>query len=285
LNLFKAIAVSVAILLPASGAWAQAEEKLYSSVRGWNVVATGENGTFVGCGMIRPQDRFAMVLLQSSSYSWELGFTTTAPAGRNVTIDMDIDRASDVMLGVSNGTFAGGQIHQGWVDALASGKRLSVQMDGYSTDVSLRGTTAAILKVTECVDRYNVAGTFYANLSGTSQESGQAIPQPQAPRVIAPMEDDTARMGEGCPVYGSYRSPNSQDWAGVEFVNLTDRAITVYWIDYDGRNVDMAGLAPNESIGFDSYAGHYWIAKDFGAKCYGGLMMAQTDRQSRYEIR
>ena len=79
--------------------------------------------------------------------------------------------------------------------------------------------TAAILKMQECVSRRG--------------EVGRANGAPQVkPRVIAPAECDAARMGAGCPAYGSLRSPDVQDTGDVTFFNRADRAVNIKWIDY-----------------------------------------------------
>lgn len=253
----------------ASPALAMNEEKLYSSVRGWDVFASAENGAFTGCGMMRPNQTFGMVLLNSSNNIWALGFRTNLPNGARVSIDMDLDRYSDVLQATSNGEFAGAQIQYSWVQALANGKKLWVEMENNRHMIPLRGTTAAILKVQECVGRYNAVGFA----KGPVAVAPAAQPgTPPKPAIKQPVESDAARMGAGCPAYGSYRSPDAQDWGEVEFVNLTDAAVTIYWIDYNGHNVEMAGILPGEQVGFDSTGGHHWLAKDFSGTCHGGVL-------------
>lgn len=230
---------------------AQTNEDFYASVRGWNVVAVSDDGWFAGCGMSRPTNGFDFALFHSVG-GWEILVPTNRRANSRVMFDMDIDRASYEVSGLSDGVIASAVIERYLVKNIARGRKLSFTMDGQFHLTSLHGTTAAILKVEECV----------ANNGNP--------PRPE-PRAQPPIESDTARMGMGCPAYGSYRSPNVQDRSDVEFVNFVDHAVTVYWIDFDGNNVEMASLLPGESVRFGSYAGHHWIFKDFNATCFGGV--------------
>ncbi len=78
-------------------------------------------------------------------------------------------------------------------------------------------------------------------------------------------------MGAGCPAYGTVRSIDSQDAGDVTFVNRSDRAVNLYWLDLQGNNVEMGGMVPDESIALTSNAGHRFIAKDFSGTCLGGV--------------
>ncbi|HHC29825.1 MAG TPA: hypothetical protein ENK80_04575, partial [Rhodobacterales bacterium] len=144
---------------------------------------------------------------------------------------------------------------------------MSVGMQGMRYDVSLNGTYAGSLKIVECVDR-----------------RGQVGAAASAPTPSQPVESDTARMGAGCPAYGSYRSPNVQDAGDATFVNRSDRALSIIWIDYDGNNQEMAALQPGESTFVTSHAGHYFLAKDRDGTCHGGVLEVGFPA-SRFDIR
>lgn len=76
-------------------------------------------------------------------------------------------------------------------------------------------------------------------------------------------------MGPGCPRLGQYKSPASTIKASVEFRNTSDRAVTVYWIDFKGNLIEYAPLADKKPVRFNTYVGHVWIGKNFDGKCYG----------------
>lgn len=79
------------------------------------------------------------------------------------------------------------------------------------------------------------------------------------------------RPGPGCPTPGVYKSPATSIKATVVFTNRADRAANVYWIGFDGRAKEYAGLSPGESASFQTFAGHAWIGKAFDGVCFGGL--------------
>jgi VHL beta domain len=281
-SLLKRTILALTIVMTGGAAMAQIADKLYGTVRGWEVRAAGENGVFLGCGTTRPGNNFDMLLLLSRDNIWELGFPTYyAAQGAQVVMDMDLDRYSDQITGVSDGTYARSSIDPVWVDSLAKGNTLWVRMEGAQYQLSLRGSAAAILKVQECVNRYNAASSFNSNITANNQGNAPA-PVPHA-AVVPPVESDTARMAVGCPAYGAYRSANSGQAADVQFVNFTSRALTVYWIDSSGRNVEMGGVLPDQAIGFNTFVGDVWIAKDFDATCYGGVWTVSRG-QNRFEL-
>lgn len=257
---FSVLIAGLSTLLPQSVqvANAQVDETFYGTARGWDIVSVSEYGDFLGCGMSRLKLAFDMTLGLDEYGAWQLGFPAASPDGTQITIDMDLDRYSDLLNATVRGGLANAQIHSDWVSSIAKGNNLSVKMEGRAHAISLRGTSAAILKVKECVSR---RGQVISTLQG-SQVNQFATP---------PIESDAARMGTGCPAYGSMRSPNTQDWGDVNFTNRTDRAVTIYWIDFQGQNVEMGGLLPGESQSLTSNAGHLFLAKDFGGTCFGGV--------------
>jgi len=245
---------------------ATAEPRLYDSVRGWNVWTVGQGREFLNCYMERSGNQFDLLLSRDFTGQWQVGFPTSAQHGAPVTIDLDVGRYSDVMEGYTNRGVAWANVAPDFVEIIAKENDMSVMMQGYGYDVSLSGTYAGALKIVECAN-----------------QQGQMAAAP-APTPSQPVESGTARMGAGCPAYGSYRSPDVQDAGEIEFVNYTDRAISIIWIDYDGNNQEMAGLTPGESIKYDSPAGHYWLAKDFDGTCHGGVLEVGYP-SSYYEIR
>jgi hypothetical protein len=101
-------------------------------------------------------------------------------------------------------------------------------------------------------------------------------PAPSRQQTQYPVESDAHRMGAGCPQLGQYKSPPSTARTTIEFTGQVDHAVTVYWIDFKGNPVDYGGLVGNNKLKFDTFLGHYWIAKDFDGRCYGGVMQARA---------
>ena len=85
------------------------------------------------------------------------------------------------------------------------------------------------------------------------------------------IENDAYRMGKGCPKVGSLASPSSTKVATIKFTDniASERAASIYWIDFKGNLVEM-GIFKNGEASFNSYAGHIFIVKDFDGTCYGG---------------
>ena len=47
----------------------------------------------------------------------------------------------------------------------------------------------------------------------------------------------------------------------VTFQNKTHQAVSLYWVDFDGKPQTYTTIAPEESADVSTYAGHLWIAK------------------------
>lgn len=97
-------------------------------------------------------------------------------------------------------------------------------------------------------------------------------------RILASPTPQTAssfgdRGGAGCPPPGRYKSPPSQQSTTAVFTNRADRAVSLYWLDFDGKAKEYAGLLPGESSTQRTFVGHVWIAKSFDGACFGGLHM------------
>ena len=261
----KPFLLGLAVALSGQSVSAQTFEEHYASVRGWDVVSLHDQGQFVGCGMSRPDDGGFDFALYYGFGDWEILVPTSARAQSDVTIDMDLDRMSEVVIGKSDGMIASALVAASWVNAIANGRTLTVYLEGWTHEIPLTGTTAAILKVEECVG----GGGQQPRTSARASTSSSTSSRPSI--VQQPVESDAARMGVNCPAYGAFRSPDSQDWGDVEFVNYVDHAVTIYWIDLNGHNVEMASLLPGQNIKISSNAGHHFIIKDFDATCFGGV--------------
>lgn len=238
-------------------------QDLYGSVRGWDIrTMTGPNGTFAGCLMQRPGGGFDPSIARFNGVT-ELGFPAPLPDGTPVTVDMDVDRYSHIADTLVQTGWASVQVQDDWVQATGKASHMEARVNGQGGEISTGGTMAAILKLREC------------------DQFGGHKP---APAPAQALENDTLRMGAGCPAVGQYRSPNVQDWGNITFVNHIDRAITLYWLDGQGVPQDVVGLLPGQQAKITSNAGHYFIAKDSDMICHGGVIEVPF-RESVHEIR
>lgn len=247
----------VAGLAGAAQSAAGQEYHPYGAARGWTVEAVTSDGSFMRCEARNPAAPFALV---ANVEGWMV--TVMAPAGLpdEVSGYIDVDRASleATFYRMDDGSY-GAFLDDGAIDAIRSGSHLSVDLGGGLSAGSLSGSTAAMGKLQECVER--------GGLPPKGGALGQAAPAP-----VAPVESDAMRLGDDCPAFGDYVSPASDVPAHVRFYNASDIAVSLYWIDFDGQIVEYAGTLPGESYEVDSYVGHYWLAKDFDGTCHGGVI-------------
>ncbi|MBV0911596.1 hypothetical protein [Anianabacter salinae] len=256
--------LTLAALAGSAGAQTIEAKPYFNNVRGWNVVAFIDNGRHAGCGMERPSGAFDFGLGRENG-AWFLLFPSNAQDGATSSAIIDLDRYSEDFQLVSRMGLWGAPLPETWVRQIAGGSSMVVTMNNRQFPMSLSGTSAAILKVEECDARQG----------GGMAVAVPAVPQPMPrPLVQPPVESDAARMGAGCPVYGSFRSPDLQDYARVTFYNTRPHAVTVYWLDHAGHTVEIAPLLGGESSTIDTTAGAYFLAKNFEGTCFGGVIEA-----------
>ena len=244
------------------------DSRAYADVRGWLVSATNDAQGFAGC-WAAPTGQGSMVALALIRGSWEIWVSSIATSGfegGTITVDGSV---TDAQFGFFAESGAYAAITPPLVRAIAQGSRLQISINNdLSGSWSLSGSAAAITKVEECAAR-----------------SGQiAAPATASGTAAGGVESDALRMGSGCPAAGAAASGSNGTPAQVVFVNMTDRAVTVYWLDFAGMPVEYAGLLPGESQAMDTWAEHRWLAKDFDGTCYGGVI-APAAGASVWEIR
>ncbi len=223
----------------------------YDNVRGWKVVTFWENGNYAGCGMARPDLGFHFGLARENG-DWFLLFPSNAGDGSATGVFVDIGRYSEEFELISQMGIWGTPIPGAWIDEIAAGSTMGVDMNGQYYSMSLSGTTAGILKVEEC-----------DVLHGSAAQSPSSPPP-----------NTNAQFGAGCPFVGDFYSPNSQDWATVTFYNTRPEPVTVYWIGYDGAFNEMAWIGSGDQWAVDTSAGHLFVARGAGGRCYGGAIEA-----------
>lgn len=235
----------------------------YAVVRGWAVKSVYADGIFMRCAATFPN---ATATLELSPEGWLIG-THLASGLQQMSGSFDIDKYSFEAefwpLSDNNlGTFLDAKM----LALLRNGSVLAIQLNGGTELLSLKGSAATITKLEECVARGG----------GRTAAPAPTTPQP-------PMEDDAQKMGAGCPAWGAIRSLPAEAGIPARFINRSDRALNIYWVDYNGMMVEYAGLLPGESFDVNTYVGHYWLAKDFQATCHGGVL-APLSGASTFEL-
>ncbi len=246
---------------------AQAEETYadYGMTKGWQVLAISQDGAFMRCS--GASDSFPFTL-EYSAEGWVL--TVDPPAGQEDEIigTVDVDRASfeGSFYRLANERY-GLFLEEGLVEAIRTGSRLVVEINGEVVDTELKGSSAAMTKIEECTEN-----------GGVPPKSGNT-----AKAKPAAEESDAARMDATCPDVKAFPSVASDEAAQIEFINASDIAISIYWVDFDGKLVDYAGTLPGESVTLDSFVGHNWVGKDFNGTCHSSILTVYPGKTS-YEM-
>lgn len=134
---------------------------------------------------------------------------------------------------------------------------------------SLSGSSKAIAMLKEC-----------AKNQGKRPRRKQVIKKTPAVKKRA-----VTRAGS-CPNYGRHAARNSNQSATVDFVDQSGNphgALKVYWIDNNGRLVDIAIFSSNRAS-LNTYVGHSFVVRDRGGRCYGGVYTIRSGH-NRFTVR
>jgi len=251
----------VAVMMAATTGSAAADETFYGETRGWTTVALGDNGRFTGCAATIARDGGTWGFGQHVSGQWRLAFGAPGLHGAQ-PVTIDIDRATfPYHTAEGDGTNLYVSVDAASLDAVRRGNRMTVTLgNGQTANMTLAGTAAAMLKVQECVQN-----------GGRPPAAGGTLPAVPGGAAAA-VENDALRGGAGCPDFRRWASLGSNTPAVLTVTNRSDRALTLYWIDFNGQPQEYAGTLPGETLQLDTYASHRWLARDFGGTCVGGVM-------------
>ena len=155
-----AVSASVSASLGAMSGTAAAQsftgsETFYGEVRGWGIFAYATaSGAFNGCGALKEEAGQKVLLALGTNGIWELVVPTsqTGTFGGGI---LDIDKISiDSQFGFVGG-FAIRELSVQEIGMIKAGSQLGVVINGDGPERwwSLSGSTAAMLKATECVQR------------------------------------------------------------------------------------------------------------------------------------
>lgn len=179
----------------------------YAEVRGWNVFSGSTDEGFAFCAAEIELPGLIWRFGYDSSPQWQVAvkhrYSGDTPYGT-----FDVDGRKSGMSGWGSGEWVILWPHKGEYDAIASGNRMEIHLGEVWYEMQLHGTSAAALKVQECV----------ANRGNPDRVAASARPtapaRPSTPSAIstagAPRMPDPDRRGEefvgNCETdYASYR--------------------------------------------------------------------------------
>jgi hypothetical protein len=167
------------------------ESTYFASVRGWKVVVGAVNGRPAYCAAIKDQGG-SELRIGYGSEQWQVGIPYSAKRGEFVG-SMELDGNVSGTAGVSDGKWTFLWLNLGERDALMNGQQVIFEVGKASMDYELSGTSAAIQKVEECVERRLSGGAVVAGGGGGNQPNTGANPprfkpvnQPASPAAAAP---------------------------------------------------------------------------------------------------
>lgn len=249
-------------MLAAEGAAAQ--QVYYGQTRGWTTTADYDAGRFLGCGAEISRDGGTWRIARDAPGAWQLIFAAPGNVGTS-PVTLDIDRATfPYNRAEGDGTHVYVAVDYSSLEAVRRGNWMTVSFQGgASGTLSLAGTAAAILKVEECVayagQPSSGRGTAPSQGTSTTPRVGGSAPQPYA-------------GGGACPDRMTHTSVEAGGAASAYFVNATNRALMIYWVDAYGEVSETAPLPANDGIVLDTTIGHAFFVRDFQGACYGGAI-------------
>lgn len=149
-----------------------AADQPYAQVKGWSIIAI-DYGQGFGCTMQRQHGATDM-MLHLKENQWELGIRSRRAPGDATTIEMDIDRFSEILNArVYPGGIAIANVDDSWVKAIAQARFIQASADGgIMREISAQGTAAAISKTRECAVFHGISVPGIAPAPATPKVSG-----------------------------------------------------------------------------------------------------------------
>jgi hypothetical protein len=122
-------------------------------------------------------------------------------------------------------------------------------------------------------------GQFLADCRFFAGTTVATAPVPTLTLTLAP---PVAAGNNTCQTMAGVRSENGGQLVVVEFVNRTNEARGVLWVDFDGIPQSYGMLNPGESIGIETWTTHPWMLSDGPGNCIEMYMPSATS--SVYDI-
>lgn len=111
-------------------------------------------------------------------------------------------------------------------------------------------------------------------------KTSQMALQTGSPTGETPTESGRAPVGQdaSCLSEPSVRSLNSKRSITLTFQNLSDEAISAYWLDYGGKRVFYRRLNGGDSYAQPTYISHPWVFVDANGKCRKIVIPSQSQK-------
>lgn len=217
----------------------------YGEVKGWRVYAIDHSSDgFLGCGAVKNEPAGPLIV-ENYQDRWQLVVPTRrSDADRydGALISFD-NRKIDSQFGFEGG-HAVSHLTRDEIGFLMQAASLTVAINGEEPlRFDLSGSTAAVLKIRECLDR-----------QGASSVTG-AMPAAADNETIYVPSVEACLGGIATETTGATRK--------VRFTadRTLDFPFDLYWIDFDGKRQPYTRLAPGQSIDMETYVGHQWVAE------------------------
>jgi hypothetical protein len=102
---------------------------------------------------------------------------------------------------------------------------------------------------------------WVATIACALEEGSKSVP---GVRNCADLE-----AAQRCVHSGDFVSRPSQERTGIRFVNRSNTALRLYWLDFQGGLRLYHTVAPGARIQQDTFIGHNWLVATVGDQCIG----------------
>lgn len=158
-------------------------EEFYADTRGWRVFAGRVGGGFGYCFAEAVRGDGSALRLGWDGQQWQLAVPITSRPDWEGTLQIDgagsgqgYRRGGDYISGTASGGWTIAWLGEAELDGLRQGKFAVLGVGRADYDFRLSGSTAAVLKVQECVDRSGGGGQAAAPSSPSEAMPGEARP-------------------------------------------------------------------------------------------------------------
>ncbi len=217
----------------------------YGEVKGWLVYAIDHSSDgFFGCGAVKNEPAGPLIV-ENYQDRWQLVVPTRrSDADRYDGALISFDgRDIDSQFGFEGG-HAVSHLTRDEIGFLMQAASLTVAInDENPLRFNLSGSTAAVLKIRECLEG-----------QGTSLSAG-AMP--------AAADDETIYVPSVEACLGGIATETTGATRKIRFTadRSLDFPFDLYWIDFDGKRQNYGRLVPGQSIDMETYVGHQWVAE------------------------
>lgn len=183
---------------------AQADERRYASVRGWTVTAFFENQSFAGCAGVNPDNGAGMRIAMTRDNSWGVSLRANGSGFTNGNLEID-GRNQSVQYQYSPDGWANVGLTSQELVNIRRGNMIGIDIGRGYFDFSLGGSSAAMGKITECVNNQgHKPQRQVAQSTPRSQPraSNQAPTQQMPTRAPAP-QTPTQAPSQQMPINGA----------------------------------------------------------------------------------